>query len=1155
MRLVGAIAAPCMLVAAVPPTATAAVSPGWVCTNDSAPYSGNAGADANRIKAIRPTASYSADDTLTLTFGAPVAAGATVTRRNADGTARRWRSGCPATGFVDAAASPGVTTQYTLTAFDREPATITVGQAIETAPGERHLVLVMPANLSADVRWALDEIYEPAVTAAGWTVVREVIAAGASPEEVRARLAARVAAEPRTRAALLLGDVPVVLSGSASGAGARPTDAFYADVDGTWTDSSVNTPTPRDPNRRNVPGDGRFDQEAPPSALELAVGRVDFRDLDGVRRGDTRLIADEEMAGYLIRAAERRRSYGERRRGSFVIEAAGVGAAGAQAWNAASALVPAAAGTRAELDNLQGVSDDIPSRRLDGVFRVGAATATSVGTWGPAQADDIVSPTNLGHGRFLSTPGDGPAQWHHPDSAVRAGLSGWVGADASATGVLNMDELALGKPIGESHAAAMNSSAWRGDRLASLMGDPTLTLEPSGEIQEASVRILPGCQNVQLQWQLAGLDDTATPIATLYRSVDGGPYAKADTARMEWSTSLGVHAAEWIDTTALGALSGKAVRYQVRVATDYVTGRGSFRVEAPATTLRPIEMRCAWGCQRAVSGANTQTPVETSRSNQLETTTTFTPDGSHATIALDRPVTGRSVTVTHSADQDEVAMDDTCADDEAPSTFTTSRLAPGVIHEFALSTPRAAGPGSANQPTPLLIAHELPARRDRGIVLVVIERSMHRSSLVQPRLLEWVTALTADGYRPIATVVNASDPVASVRAKIRELHGRAPNDTHTLVLIGHVPVPRSGAGAHDGHHRETNGAWATDAPYADVDGTWTDTEVNLPSTLLPQNRNVPGDGKFDQERMPSRAELAVGRIDLSDLPALGRSEAQLTADYLARSVQFRRGLLPHQARAYTRDNFGFVPAGHLSQVTPVVGAANVEVDLPLDAARVSSAAAGPYLLAYGAGSGMYTSAQGVGTTTDPAPALFLGAFGSYFGNWDTTDNFLRGHLARNLGAMWQHWSVDGLALGESTGEAAQRALNRERTGRTFALSSYLGDPTLRMYPMRNVTGASAAADSTCETVSLRWTASTDSAVDGYLVERYAGTGWVPLTAAPLPASSTEWTDGSAPIAGTSTRYRVRPVRMQHTSRGSFTNLGQGTSFAAPPCEEAGSADS
>ncbi len=76
--------------------------------------------------------------------------------------------------------------------------------------------------------------------------------------------------------------------------------------------------------------------------------------------------------------------------------------------------------------------------------------------------------------------------------------------------------------------------------------------------------------------------------------------------------------------------------------------------------------------------------------------------------------------------------------------------------------------------------------------------------------------------------------------------------------------------------RDQRGPGPPRRPYADVDGNWTDTEVN-PAVDAPSTEpECAGDGKFDQERMP-RARACRGRIDLSDLPALGRSEAQLTA--------------------------------------------------------------------------------------------------------------------------------------------------------------------------------------------------------------------------------------------------------------------------------------
>ena len=52
--------------------------------------------------------------------------------------------------------------------------------------------------------------------------------------------------------------------------------------------------------------------------------------------------------------------------------------------------------------------------------------------------------------------------------------------------------------------------------------------------------------------------------------------------------------------------------------------------------------------------------------------------------------------------------------------------------------------------------------------------------------------------------------------------------------------------------------------------------------------------------------------------------------------------------------------------------------------------------AYGCGGGTYTSAGGIGATSDfntsPVKAIFTMMFGSYFGDWDAQNNFLRAPL-------------------------------------------------------------------------------------------------------------------------------------------------------------------
>ena len=95
------------------------------------------------------------------------------------------------------------------------------------------------------------------------------------------------------KAVFLFGRVPVPYSGlqnpdgHSEHYGSWPADVYYGDVDGNWTDSSVNyqQTANTDPIDRarlsNIPGDGKFDQLSPPSTVELQVGRVDLANMPG----------------------------------------------------------------------------------------------------------------------------------------------------------------------------------------------------------------------------------------------------------------------------------------------------------------------------------------------------------------------------------------------------------------------------------------------------------------------------------------------------------------------------------------------------------------------------------------------------------------------------------------------------------------------------------------------------------------------------------------------------------------------------------------------------------------------------------------------------------------------------------------------------------
>ena len=82
-----------------------------------------------------------------------------------------------------------------------------------------------------------------------------------------------------------------------------------------------------------------------------------------------------------------------------------------------------------------------------------------------------------------------------------------------------------------------------------------------------------------------------------------------------------------------------------------------------------------------------------------------------------------------------------------------------------------------------------------------------------------------------------------------------------------------------------------DGYYGNIDGVWTDGYVYNVKAKREDNKNIPGDGKFDASYFPSNIEIEVGRIDFSDLPSFLDDEASLTSKYLQKNVAFRMGKL------------------------------------------------------------------------------------------------------------------------------------------------------------------------------------------------------------------------------------------------------------------------
>lgn len=469
----------------------------------------------------------------------------------------------------------------------------------------------------------------------------------------------------------------------------------------------------------------------------------------------------------------------------------------------------------------------------------------------------------------------------------------------------------------------------------------------------------------------------------------------------------------------------------------------------------------------------------------------------------------------------------------------------GVGYEYRLRAIRIAGTSPPFAYANLFAALDLPLKEDKGHAVLVVEDRL--VGFLQAELIRWEQDVAASGYVVDRLVVGASSNPTEVRGRLQALAATWPTNTAgTVFLVGRVPQAYSGNIYPDGHtgHR---GAWPTDGYYADLDGVWTDNLVNNISATREENRNVLGDGKFDQSSLPSDAELMVGRLDLSRLPAFPQSEEILLKRYFAKDHAFRTGALQVGRRAVVDDNFASALAEAPSASARSGSAAAVGVASLTEVDFVAGTAGSSALLGIGFGYGDYTDITGACTTAQcvstPPQVLFTLGFGSYFGDFDTNDNVLRAILAADgcsLAAAWTgrpQWQLQHLGLGYALGYAARlsqnaASLNPYNTG-YFARSVHvalLGDPTLQLFPARPVLSA------TNDSGTVHWIATQDEARLGFAVYRRGnpGTAWVRQTEALI--ASTTWTD-PAPTGFDS--YLVKSIRREITASGSYHNASIG----------------
>ena len=474
--------------------------------------------------------------------------------------------------------------------------------------------------------------------------------------------------------------------------------------------------------------------------------------------------------------------------------------------------------------------------------------------------------------------------------------------------------------------------------------------------------------------------------------------------------------------------------------------------------------------------------------------------------------------------------------------FTDTTVSIGVSYEYKVNKTAGnySGYGYINS------GIKVPAIEQRGRMILVVDSTAITGLITELQRLEY--DLTADGWTVLRHDVDRNDSVPDVKAIIINDYNADPANTKAVFLFGHVPVPYSGNINPDGHPNH-QGAWPADVYYGDINGNWTDNSVNNTIASDPRNDNVPGDGKFDQSIIPSNIELEVGRVDMANMPAFTQTEEELLKRYLDKDHLFRTKQLIAQERALIDDNFGafggeaFASTGWRNFAT-LVGYSNITSQ-----DYFTTMSANSYLWSYGCGGGSYTSANGIGNTsnfaTDSLQCIFTVLFGSYFGDWDHSDNFLRAPLASgatltNFWAGRPHWHMHHMAMGENIGYSTRLSQNNNNLyiynyGGRFVHVALMGDPSLRMHIIAAPQNLLATVINDNQT-SLVWDPSPDTVLGYYIYRKDTSGDFLRLNTAIIP--DTFYLD-SCVAHPMDYIYMVRAIKLETSPSGSYYNLSPG----------------
>ena len=463
--------------------------------------------------------------------------------------------------------------------------------------------------------------------------------------------------------------------------------------------------------------------------------------------------------------------------------------------------------------------------------------------------------------------------------------------------------------------------------------------------------------------------------------------------------------------------------------------------------------------------------------------------------------------------------------------YVDKKIQPGIAYEYRVSRPSKEKIETGYWTT----GRNLPAQENQGVAIVIVDETL--AGDLDAQLDRFMLDLIGDGWKVIRhdvprgtekdSVVNLQT-ARKLRAWIKRRYYSAPDTPHALILVGHIPIVKSGNSRPDGHKARP---LETDLFYADMNGIWSDN----------------GKGILRHNTVPSdHIEMQVGRIDFSNMDGALGDEISLLKRYFDKNHHWRHGRLGDLRQAYGGHRHLSVESNALRNI---VGPEEFVKGGHHDAGTQA-----PWLFGVDFGSWKYSDY----TTVKPIKTVFSINFGSGKLDFSNRNNTMKAMLAQQwygLATGWGSrpaWQLHHMALGKSVGYSHLRTVNNGTstfggpetleytlTGNYTWLNpiwvNLLGDPTLHPFPLQPVKNL--RTEMRDDSVHLNWTEADTEAEMQYRVYRALDRfgPYQPLNPSKLH-SGHQYVDPN-PVPGA--WYMVRAHSLKTVYAGSLFTFSQG----------------